>query len=237
MKGTIMNSNTIIGIGFFAIIGIAFFINHFFSKKAIVRRKLKKSIPKRISTVTNGEIAKIVGKVEIIDKPLTAPLSGRKCAYYYVLIEQCVSSGKSSHWEKLIEEEVSGTFGIRDDQYCAQIDSKEIKSYIVQDRNFSSGLFADPPEEILGYLKQHDVETENLLGFNKSMRFQEGILEDGETIAVLGKGMWESVAHDQWSDNYGKVLKITSADKMPVYLSDDPKTTISNPHSLLFLLW
>ena len=74
-----------------------------------------------------------------------------------------------------------------------------------------------------------------MLGFNKKMRYKEGVLEEGETIAVLGKGIWESATHEQWSDNYGNVLKITSTDKMPVYLSDDPKTAITNPHSLLCL--
>jgi len=103
----------------FALVGvvvvyIVVFVSYFFSRKAVVKRHLKRALLKRIESVNDGEIAKISGKIELTGEPLTAPLSGRKCAYFYVRVEQQVSSGKSSHWEKIIEEEVSGSFGIRD---------------------------------------------------------------------------------------------------------------------------
>lgn len=81
--------------------------SYFFSKKAVIKRKLKNAPFKRLSEFRDGNIAKIIGEVEFVDRKLTAPLSGRKCAYYHVLVEEEDSSGKSSAWKTLITEEKS----------------------------------------------------------------------------------------------------------------------------------
>jgi len=65
---------------------IAFFAKmFFFSKKAVVKRKLKKTPHIKIEHFKNGQTAKIIGRVECIDELLIAPLSGRKCVYYYII--------------------------------------------------------------------------------------------------------------------------------------------------------
>jgi len=115
--------------------------SYFFSKKAIVKRKLKNAEHKKIANFKDGEISKIVGNVEFIEEPLISPLSNRKCSFYYVHIEQQVSSGKTSKWETLIEEEVSSNFLIREDENYAFINDNNLKCYIVQDESYSSGFF------------------------------------------------------------------------------------------------
>ena len=208
-----------------AVIAAIVFFSHYFSKKATVIRKLKKAPLKKISGFTNGETARIAGKVQCTGEPLTAPLSGRKCACFSVLVEQKVSSGKSSHWKKLIGEEVAGEFVVRDGNSYARVDFSHVTSYIVLDRNYSSGFFQDATEELTRYLHRHGVESENYFGWNRTIRYREGILEEGEMIAVVGKGTWERVDTGQLSDEYGKVLRISAPEEAPVYLSDDPKTT------------
>lgn len=198
--------------------------NVFFNKEARVRRKLKKAAGKKISDFASGEIAKVVGKIEYVGKPLVAPLSGRPCAYYYVLVEQEESSGDSRHWNTLIEEEVAGTFFIRDGKYCAHINSKNIKSYLVEDREYSSGFMEDATWSHKKYLQDHGQESTDFWGFNKSLRYKEGILEEGELIAVVGRGEWKKAEQEQLPDSYGRVLSISSTDKESVYLSDDPET-------------
>ena len=207
-----------------AIISAVMFLANYFSKKAIIKRKLKKAISERISDFTNGEIAKVVGEVEFISNPLVAPLSERKCAYYHVLVEQQVSSGKSSHWNTIIEEERTGTFVIRDGKYCAHINSSKIKSYIVEARKYHSGFLNDSTEILEKFLNDHGIESENFLGLNKTIRYREGVLEEGEHIAAMGKGEWKSAVQEQLPETYDKVLVITSTDEEDVYLSDDPDT-------------
>ena len=205
-------------------IGLIVFFGYFFSKKTIILRKLKKSAARRIANVTDGEFAKITGKVEYTVTPITAPLSSRTCAYYHVLVEQRVSTGKSSHWKTIIEDEVAGSFGIRDGEYCARIDSNKVKSYIVDDMKYTSGFMNDASEVLEQYLKDHGQESENFMGMNKSIRYREGVLEEGELISVMGKCRWVSAESGEWSDSYGKVLIISPAENDAVYLSDDPET-------------
>lgn len=200
-------------------------LTFYFSKKAVIKRKLKKAEQKRIADFRDGDIAKIVGEVEFVDKPLMAPLSNRECSCYYVHIEQKVTSGKNSHWKTLIEEEVACKFLIKDGSQYAFINDDNIKSYIVQDRNYSSGFLNDASNHLEQYLNSKGYESEGFLGLNKTLRYKEGILEKGEEIAVLGKGEWKNSELVGLPAKYGRVLEITSLDEA-IYLSDDPDTTM-----------
>jgi len=225
-----MNTEIIIPIAVGLVIVAIVIASLYFNKKAVIKRKLKKAVGQKISSFVSGDIAKVVGKVEYVGEPLIAPLSGRRCAYYYVLVEEQVSSGKSSHWSKIIEEEVGGTFVIRDGRHCAYINSKNVKSVLVEDRQFSSGFRNDATPELEKYLNAHGQKSEGAFGWNKTIRYKEGVLEEGELIAVMGRGEWKNAEFVQLPDSYDRVLAISSTEEEPVYLSDDPvtvKTTYS----------
>lgn len=209
----------------FIIIGVAVFIAIvFFNKKAIVKRKLKKAGQKKISEFRSGDTAKLVGRVGFVEHPLIAPLSGRKCAVYYVHVEERVASGKTTRWRTLIEEEVWSKFVIKEGDKYAFINDKNLKCYIVEDRNFRSGFMNDASARLEKYLNNKTYESENFLGLNRTIRYQEGVLENNEQIAVFGKGVWKDAAQLGLPDTYGKVLEITSNNGEAVYVSDDPAT-------------
>lgn len=219
-----MKPEIIIPIGVGIVIVTVIVASLYFSKKAVVRRKLKKAIDKKISDFISGDIAKVVGKVEFAGEPLIAPLSGRRCAHYYVLVEEKVSSGKESHWKTIIEEEVAGKFVIHDGRYCAHINNQNVKSYLVEDRRYSSGHGNDATPELERYLNAHGYKSEGVFGWNKSIRYKEGVLEEGELIAAVGRGEWKTADQVQLPDTYDRVLEISATDKEPIYLSDDPET-------------
>jgi hypothetical protein len=209
----------------FAIVVVAILAGvYFFSKKAVVKRNLKKAPHKSLQQFRSGETARVIGKIECVDEPMIAPLSGRKCAHYYIHVQQHVSSGKSGHWKTLIEEEVSNTFVIRDGDKCAIINDNDIKSYIVEDKKYASGFMNNPTESLTAYLKKHGHESETYFGFNKKIRYFEGVLEPGEQTAVLGKGTWKKAYDAGLPDHYYEVLVITADEKGKLYLSDDPDT-------------
>jgi hypothetical protein len=210
------------------IISVSFFLNYFFSNKAIIKRKLNKAAPRSIRSIRNGNIAKLIGSIEFVDEPLISPLSKRKCSYYYVHVEEKVSSGKSSHWETIIEETKSNKFVIKDRENYAFINDKKIKSYIVQDRNYSSGIFHDADESLKKYLLQYGIDSEGFLKINKSIRYKEGILEKGEKVAVLGLCKWQRADELGLPEHYKDVLTVSSPKDEYIYLSDDPDTTKIN---------
>lgn len=199
---------------------------YFFSKKEIVKRKLKNAEHKKIANFKDGEVSKIIGDIEFVEEPLISPLSKRICSFYYVLIEEKVSTGKNSRWKTLIEEEVSSKFLIKDDANYAFINDQNIKCYIVQDERYSSGFLTDATDHLEKYLIKKGEKSEGFLGFNKTLRYKEGVLERGEKIAVFGKGQWKEAALLNLPKKYDKILEITASEGSAIYLSDDPKTTL-----------
>ena len=79
-----------------------------FSKKAIIRRALKKAPYRRIHEVQNGEKARIVGRIVYGGQVLQSPLSKRHCAAYHVEVQELRRSGKSSTWVTVINDEKRG---------------------------------------------------------------------------------------------------------------------------------
>lgn len=200
-------------------------LSYLFSKKARIKRKLKKASFKKMAGFKNGEVAKIVGKVEIVGEALIAPLSGRICSYYYIHVQERVSSGKNSYWKTRVEEEVSGKFVIREGENCAFINDNNLNSYIVQDRNYSSGFLNDASLKLEKYLNSKGYKSEGILGMNRTLRYKEGVLEDKEEIAVFGQGNWKEGSALNLPEEYGRVLEITSKNGEAIFLSDDPDTT------------
>ncbi|WP_216616297.1 hypothetical protein [Marinifilum caeruleilacunae] len=216
-------------IAILAIVVIALFI--FFSKKAIIKRKLKKSELKRLSRFRSGETAKIVGKVEFVDPPLKAPLTHRKCSHYHVKIEEKKTSGNNSRWVTLVKEEKQVRYLIKDGIKYAYINDSFLKSYIVQDAKYSSGFWTDPTENVEHFLSSKGIDPTGFFGFNKTFRCKEGILEENEEIAVYGHGEWKDAAELALPAKYGKVLEITATGEEAIYLSDDPDTTEEQPQN------
>ena len=113
---------------------------------------------------------------------------------------------------------------INDNKVLALINTDHIKSHIVQDAQFKSGTWNDATRELEAYLNRHNLESEGFLGFNKTLRYREGVLEQGEQVAVLGKCEWKKPAEVGLPDALDKILVISGSPEQNLYISDDPKT-------------
>lgn len=213
---------------FFLILGtgiIVVILSQVFSVKARIKRKLKKAELKKIANFKNGDIAKIVGCVEIIGDSLIAPLSGRACAVYSVHVKERVSAGKSTRWITRIEDNIASKFVIKDGEHYAFVNDKNMNCYIVEDRNYASGFMNDPDKNLEQYLNKKGYKSKGAFGFNRTFRYREGVLEKGEEIAVFGKGEWKEAVTLGLPEKYNKVLEITSGTTEAIFLSDDTSTT------------
>ena len=206
------------------VIGIIIY-GEIYGKKAVVKRKLEKTVSKRISEFKDGEVNKFIGNIEIID-PLLAPISGKECSYYYINIEERVRVNSGSKtWETIIEEELSNKLLIKDGNKYAYINDKNMNSFIIDDKRFSSGFLNDAHIILEKYLNKHGHKSTGTLGMNKNIRYKEGVLEKDEKVAVFGKGEWQNAEKVGLPSSYGKVLVITAPGNDGVYLSDKPETT------------
>lgn len=154
-------------------LGVIIFIVTYFSKKNIILRKLSKFKHKRISQFRANELTKVTGKVLQVKEPFVAPFSNRKCVAYIFEIKQRVSTGKSSHWKTLVKKEAIQGFFVEQNADLVMLkpsrETNNYYSYMVEDKKTASGSFNDPTPKFKKVLDKFGVESENWLGFNKTL--------------------------------------------------------------------
>ncbi len=177
----------LIFLGIAAVIGA---VSFFFSDKLKVMRELNAQKATPIANFKHAQIGKIVGRVKKVNLILNAPLSGRPCVFYQVIVEQKVSSGKSTSWKKIIHDQKAVNFMVTDGATDALIELEKVNAYLVKDVNLKSSTWSPASRKLELYLRQHKTSSSTFLG-QKTLRYKEGILHIGETVAVKGQGLWE----------------------------------------------
>ncbi|WP_262732356.1 GIDE domain-containing protein [Gaetbulibacter sp. NE] len=219
----------------FLIIGIVILIlsiigitSYYFSSKQTILRILAKTPYKPVSSFKSNEFVKVSGKALHVQNPLIAPLSKRKCIFYYIKIEQKKSNGKNSYWRTLIEEERFQDFFIESNGNMVIIKPtqhpKNYKSHLVIDKKTSSGTFNNPTPEFESLLKRYNIDSTGYFGFNKTLRYKEGIIEIGETITVAGIVKWKNLSEPIPEYNYSKIATLESDVKQKIIITDLPET-------------
>ena len=208
------------------VIGLIAFLGYYFSAKQMVLRKLSKIPLKPATGLKTSELTKVTGKALHVKAPLIAPLSGRECVFYTIKIEKRVSNGKSSHWKTVIKEEKTQEFFINSNGDFVIVrptqSPKNYISYLVKDKKTSSGTFNDPTPEFEALLKQYNILSVNLLGFNKPLRYKEGVIEIGEEITVSGIAKWKTLSEPIPDYHYSKIAELVSDGKEKLIITDFP---------------
>lgn len=182
-------------VGIFAVIVLAAAAWHaLFSARARRRQLLRKAKGVRISQARDGQLVKVVGRLHYADgeEPLRAPLSDRFGAFYVVEVEEH-KRGKNERWKEIIRERathqtiwiVGAAEGER-----ALVDLGVADVELVMDARYESGFFNDASPRLESFLAAHGYGSEGWLFnkyLNKALRYREGVLEQGERIAVLGR--------------------------------------------------
>ena len=213
----------VIGIAGFA--GWAFW---YYGDDQTIRRQLRNAPTKRIQELRDDELAKVVGRARALSETLEAPLTGRRCVYFIATVEEHRSSGKSSYWKTIIRETRGVPFMLEDASGRALIDATGARIAIDFDGKSQSGTFDDPTPIEQAFLARHGQKGEGWV-FNKSLRYREAVIEEGETISVLGSGTREpdpdSPPTEAYRGDAPTRLRLTSSRKYPLVISDDPRTT------------
>lgn len=196
-----------------------------FSKKAKVKRLLKKTPSMRIGEFLGGEAGRITGRVIFAGETLVAPLTGRKCSYYQVEVQEYRSSGKSGHWYTIINEERAGDIILNDGTNYCMIGKGTLKSYLNMDANYNSGTFKNATPELEAFLVSRGYKSTGLLGLNKSIRYKEGILEENEVFTAAGIGAWTTGRPSNVNLPGSRYLLLGPMPDGCIYLTDDQKMT------------
>jgi len=200
----------------------------YFSKNARIKRALRKVKAIPIAQVKDGAAAKVVGKLGCLGVPLRAPLTGRPCAYYEVVVEEHRRRGKHSHWVTVIHERNLVDFLLRDQSGKALVKIATAQVALVMDAHFKSGTFNDAHPALEAYLASHGQKSEGWL-FNRNLRYREGVLEPEESVAVCGQARWEPDPEPDpgMATGYRESpmrLLLGPAPEIGLLVSDDPTT-------------
>ena len=197
------------------------------NEKALIRRELRSASRVDIAELREGRTGRIVGKVGD-GETLQAPFTGRSCVFYEATVEEYRSSGKTGSWRQVVREARGVPFVLDDGTGRAIVDPGGARIDVDIDMTTRSGTFDDatPIEE--QFLTRHGLRATGWV-FNKSLRYREGVIEVGETIAVMGQGVREPDP-----DAVGKVggyrsgpptrLRLGGSSRHPILLSDAPDT-------------
>ncbi|MEE9406483.1 MAG: hypothetical protein V3V28_00270 [Polaribacter sp.] len=199
---------------------------YFFNTKQKIIRTLSKLPIKQIGSLKNNEFTRFSGKALHVKEPLIAPFSKRKCIFYVMKIEKKKSNGKSSYWDTLVKEEKIQEFFLEKNGDFAIVrpcqNPKNYISHLVVDKKVNSGTFNDATPEFKTLLKQYNIDSEGFFGFNKSLRYSEGIIEVGEQITVAGIAKWKSLKEPIEGYSYSKIAELESSDKQKLIITDLP---------------
>lgn len=210
---------------FIAIIGAVFVAwlcyGLYFSEAATLRQALRRAKRIPISQFPEGRAAKIVGRLEYVDEPLSAPLTGRLCALYEAVVEE---NKNQESWERVIREERGVRFRLVDGTGHAIIDPTHARTILVQDSRTESGTLDDATPVEKEFLARHGESSTGWV-FNRTLRYVEGVLEADEEVAVLGFGMWEpdpdgATAERGYRDGPPMRLVMSGSAEHPLLITD-----------------
>ena len=159
------------------------------NEKARIRRELRNAPRVAIGDLEEGRSGRLVGQVGE-GATLQAPLTGRSCVFYEATVEQYRSNGKSGSWRQVARELRCVPFVLDDGSGRAIVDPSGARVAVDIDMTTRSGTFDDPTPVEEQFLARHGLRAAGWV-FNKSLRYREGVIEIGETIAVMGQGVRE----------------------------------------------
>ena len=202
---------------------IALIFLHFGGRRNFFRT-IRRAPLKLINEVEHGELVRIQGKVELVGEPLTAPLSGRKCAYFLAEVFERRGNGFVGIpvFQKSRMRGVK--FVIRNGDDIAVLDSVSLRERsVVMDRKWESSLFHNLSPSAKKFVHSLGLTSEDFIGINKRLTLKEGVFEPDEELVVYGKGYWEYSRKHGLDSEESKVLVMHPGNEEAIYISDNPK--------------
>jgi hypothetical protein len=229
-------THLVLVLGGFTLFGLIAWSGWYYSEHQQRLRELGQVDPTRIADAKDGEMVRIVGVLRALPRAeglLRAPLSGREGAHWDVRVLEYVSRGKSGSYVERFRESASQPFLLEDESGRAIVETAKFQCAIVRDQNLRSGTFQDATPEMEAMLGRHGYTSTNMLGLNRGFRYEEGVLEPGERVTVLGRARWEDDPDDVdaarerggYRGTAQKRRLVIEASSRPVRASDDPKVT------------
>jgi E3 Ubiquitin ligase len=195
----------------------------YFRASERTKRELRRVPRVSLGALPDGQRARIVGIAQVLDRHLEAPLTGRACVYYVTTVDG--RRDRDDSWHPLLREERSVPFAVDDGTGRAIVDPDH--ATVALDIDSEGSSLRETDARAIALFERHDVN--NAATFHKELRYCEAVIEVGEQIAVLGKGVREPDPAAQPTGGYRgdppTLVRMTSSAQFPLVISDNPRTT------------
>lgn len=212
--------------GMAGLVGAGFWLRHWLSADEKTIREMRRVPRYRIADAPGGELVRIVGTLWEGARTMEAPLSGRICAGYRIrgVVEEMNPD--------VFHEERCYDFVVEDESGRAIVKASRLRAVLAFDREAHSDALEDSPslrKRVL--LDRHGPARDPEFGIATGIRFREGALVAGETVAVVGLARWENdpdlFAHHEAGGGYrGSARKMRLVVEPPageaVRVTDEP---------------
>ncbi|MCH9659671.1 MAG: hypothetical protein K0U54_02045 [Bacteroidetes bacterium] len=183
-------------------------------------RELKKSEAKSVASIKNGEYVKIIGRALKVNEVLIAPLSKKECIFYQIeVIHQ-----KDKNSKTIIDETRTSDFfvSVKNEMVLIKMDQSHQDYTVIlnYDHLDNSGTFNDAKPHLDHYLRSKGFESTGLFGFNKSLKYKEGIIEHSEKVAVKGIAEWRALKEPIEGYHYSKILTLRGSKNQKLIITD-----------------
>jgi hypothetical protein len=141
-----------------------------------------------IAQCSGDSVVEIKGKVVASEQgSFTTPFSGRPAVFCRVSVQERRRRGKSTYWHTIIEEIDARDFYVEDGSgQQARIAPRGANCVLDKQSVASSGMFNDPPPQLVAFLQSRGVSSETWIGTNKSMQYLEEVLAPGDSLYAIG---------------------------------------------------
>lgn len=151
-----------------------------------LKRLIENMPTSKVRSIAMGLVELYGDVVPYQKKLLKSPLLNKDCVYYSYLIQERRGSGKNARWVTLKKGADLVHFCLRDETGSVLVDPNYSRIDLNADLNVTSGFGRDPPSVVKAAIKRMGLSHETFLGINKTMKYQEFVLEPGNKVYILG---------------------------------------------------
>jgi hypothetical protein len=180
--------------------------------------------PRTFIKLAEGAV-KVTGRVQKDHELLEAPLSGRPCVIYELIVTAPTpSAGKGPIWKRLVDVQQGCPFFVVDESGAARIDtSGPFSVALAHDRiGVTKGPYPGAHRPLSLLLESGGIKAKTWLGRWSPIHYSEGALEPGVLVSVAGLGTRDV---DQFGevDNFRSIprrLTMRGTELQPLLIGD-----------------
>jgi hypothetical protein len=142
--------------------------------------------PRRVvSAAMSGEVVRVTGEVRAMEL-IEAPLTGRPCVYYSVVVLESIEQGEGGTTRAVVEDSAGRDFFIEDGSGHAivRISGARVAATRNQTRFGSGG--GEASERLERFMSAHSHSGRGLASYPVTYLYEESVILDGATVSVRG---------------------------------------------------